>query len=125
MAKFQPGHSGRPRGTRNRLAAQVFEDIFAHWCEAAAPGSKLRKGQEALQNLYLEHPGEYLRLTASVLPKEFTFEAVTADLDDEQIDELLIALRERVIEARPAPPVLLASPDEVEAEADDEPKSRH
>src|SRR6516225_240066 len=58
----------------------------------------------------------------SVLPPEFIFENVTSDLDDEQIDELLLALRQRMIEARTAP-ALLASPD-----ADgvgNEPEPRH
>ena len=121
--QFQLGHSGgRPKGARNRLAAQVFEDILRHWCEPAAPSSKLCKGAEALETLYKEKPGEYLRLTASVLPREFIFENVTSDLDDEQIDELLLALRQRMIEARTAP-ALLASPD-----ADgvgNEPEPRH
>jgi len=120
--QFQLGHSGRPKGTRNRLAVQVFEDILRHWCEPAAPGSKLCKGAEALETLYKEKPGEYLRLIASALPREFIFENVTPDLDDEQIDELLLALRQRMIEARTAP-ALLASPD-----ADgvgNEPEPRH
>ena len=90
---FPPGHTGRPKGTRNRLAARVFEDIFAHWTEPAAEGSKLCKGQEALETLYKERPGEYLRLTASVLPKEFVLENVMAELDDDGVDDLLIALR--------------------------------
>src|SRR6478672_13420059 len=48
--QFQLGHSGgRPKGARNKLAAQVFEDILRHWCEPAAPGSKLCKGAEALE----------------------------------------------------------------------------
>jgi hypothetical protein len=95
--QFQLGHGGgRPKGARNRLAAQVFEDILRHWCEPAAPGSDMCKGQEALETLYKEKPGEYLRLTASVLPREFIFENVTSDLDDEQIDELLLALRQRM-----------------------------
>ena len=110
MGKFQPGHSGRPKGARNRLAAQVFEDILRHWCEPAASGSKLCKGAEALETLYKEKPGEYLRLTASVLPKEFVFENVVSELDDAQIDELLMGLRQRMMEARTAP-VLLVSPD--------------
>src|SRR6266511_5635686 len=122
--QFQVGHSGgRPKGARNRLAAKVFEDILRHWCEPAAPGSKLCKGAEALETLYKEKPGEYLRLTASVLPREFIFESVTSELDDEQIDELLIALRRRMIEAREAPPALLPSPDT--DEACNEPESRH
>ena len=121
--QFQLGHSGgRPKGARNRLAAQVFEDILRHWCEPAAPGSNLCEGAEALETLYKEKPGEYLRLTASVLPREFIFENVTSELDDEQIDELLLVLRQRMIEARTAP-ALLASPD-----ADgvgNEPEPRH
>ena len=59
MPKFQPGHNGgRPKGARNRLAAQVFEDILRHWCEPAAPGGNLCKGAEALETLYNEKPGE-------------------------------------------------------------------
>jgi hypothetical protein len=122
VGKFQLGHSGRPKGARNKLAARVFEDILRHWCEPAASGSKLCKGAEALEVLYKEKPGEYLRLTASVLPKEFVFENVVSELDDEQIDELLMALRQRMIEVRPAPP-LLVSPDA--DEVSNEPEPRH
>jgi hypothetical protein len=103
------------------LAGRVFEDIFAHWCEPAAPGSNVCKGQEALEALYKEKPGEYLRLTASVLPKEFVFENVVADLDDDQIDELILKLRQHVLEAHAAPPTLLASP----AKVSNEPEPRH
>jgi hypothetical protein len=69
--QFQLGHGGgRPKGARNRLAAQVFEDILRHWCEPAAPGSDMCKGQEALETLYKEKPGEYLRATARVYFRE-------------------------------------------------------
>src|SRR5215510_1997657 len=112
--QFQLGHSsGRPKGARNRLAARVFEDIFAHWCEPAAPGSNMSKGQEAFETLYKEKPGDYLRLTASVLPKEFLFENVVSDLDDDQIDDLLTALRQRMVETRAASQPLLPSPEPV------------
>ena len=110
---FLPGGSpGRPKNARNRLASRVFEDIFAHWSAPAAPDSELCKGQEALETLYKEKPGEYLRLTASVLPKEFVFENVVSDLDDDQIDDLLAALRQRMVETREA--TLLAPPSEKE-----------
>lgn len=110
--QYLPGGSpGRPKGARNRLAARVFEDIFAHWCEPAAPGGNMCKGQEALETLYKEKPGEYLRLTASVLPKEFVFENVVSDLDDDQIDDLLTALRQRMVEVR-ATAVALPAPKE-------------
>src|SRR6516225_9424155 len=102
--QFQLGHSGgRPKGARNRLAAQVFEDILRHWCEPAAPSSKLCKGAEALETLYKEKPGEYLRLTASVLPREFIFENVTSDLAEKQIAEFRGARRRPMIEPPTAP----------------------
>jgi len=82
----------------------------------------LCKGPEALETLYKEKPGEYLRLIASVLPREFIFENVTSELDDEQIDELLMALRRRMIEARAAP--ALASSPEAD-EVGNEPEPRH
>ena len=103
MPKFQPGHQikgGRPKGSRNRLAAQVFEDILAHWRQPAAAGSELCKGQEALEALYRERPGEYLRLTASVLPKEFVFENAVTELDDDELDRMIEMLRERALAAR-------------------------
>ena len=103
---FQPGNpyahngkGGRPKGSRNRLAARVFDDIFRHWCEPAAPGS-VCKGQEALETLYREKPGEYLRLTASVLPKEFVLESAITELDDDELDRMIEMLRERALSAR-------------------------
>src|SRR5262245_56221323 len=104
---FLPGNTGRPKGVRNKLTARVFEDILAHWDEPVAPGSDLRKGQEALQTLHREKPGEYLRLVASTLPKEFVFENAVGELEDDQIDELILKLRQRILEARAAPPTLL------------------
>jgi hypothetical protein len=123
---FAPGHSGRPKGardTRTRLTAQVFEDILVHWNEPIEEGSERRKGPAALEACFTESPGEYLRLTAGVLPKEFTFEAVTAELDDEQIDELIMVLRQRLIEAR-ASTALLASAD-VDGVRDEPSEPRH
>ena len=81
-----------------------------------APGSNVCKGQEALQALHLRSPGEYLRLAVSVLPKEFVFENTVAEIEDDQVDELILKLRQRALEARAAPPTLLASPAEVSDE---------
>ena len=54
----------------------------------------------------------------NLLPKEFVFENAVAELEDDQIDELILKLRQRVIEARAAPPTLLASPAEVNNESE-------
>ena len=99
--QFKPGHNikgGRPKGSRNKLAQRVFDDIFRHWNEPA--GGELCKGQAALELLYREKPGEYLKLTASVLPKEVVFENAVTELDDEELDRMIEALRDRAIAAR-------------------------
>jgi hypothetical protein len=106
MPKFQPGHQikgGRPKGSRNKLAAHVFDDILRHWCQPAAAGSELCKGQEALETLYRERPGDYLKLTASVLPKGFVFENAVTELCDEELDFMISQLRERALAARQEP----------------------
>ena len=99
--QFKPGHNikgGRPKGSRNKLAQRVFDDIFRHWNEPA--GGELCKGQAALELLYREKPGEYLKLTASVLPKEFVFENAVTELDDDELDRMIEMLRERALSAR-------------------------
>ena len=110
----------RARATSLRLkSSKIFCTIGASRPHQAASCAKVQKHWKPL---YKEKPGEYLRLTASVLPREFIFENVTSDLDDEQIDELLLVLRQRMIEARTAPSPL-AAPD-----ADgvgNEPEPRH
>jgi hypothetical protein len=98
MSQFKPGHSGRPKNSRNKLAQRVFDDIFRHWLEEA--GNGLCKGQAALELLWREEPGAYLRLTASVLPKEFTFQNAVTELDEEELDRMIEMLRERALEAR-------------------------
>jgi hypothetical protein len=98
MGRFEKGHSGRPSGSRNKLAQRVFDDVLRHWCEPT--GGELCTGQAALELLYREKPGEYLRFTASVLPKEFVFESAVTELDDEELDRMIEALRERAIAAR-------------------------
>jgi hypothetical protein len=106
---FQPGHSGRPQGTRNKLQGDFLRDLSEAWA---------RDGADALKIMIKEEPSNFVRVVASLMPKEFILESVTSDLDDEQIDELIAALRQRMLEARSSPP-LIVSPDGVR---DDEPR---
>ena len=98
---FGPGNPGKPQGARNRLAYRVFEDTLAHWCEPVEPGSKLCKGQAALEALHKEKPGEYLRFTGSILPKELSIEKSTAGMTVEDLDETIAEIRE-ILHARQA-----------------------
>jgi hypothetical protein len=98
MGRFEKGHTGRPKNSRNKLAQRVFDDVFRHWCEPA--NGDLCKGQAALEMLYREEPEAYLRLTASVLPKEFVFENAVTELGEDELDHMIEMLRERALEAR-------------------------
>jgi hypothetical protein len=99
--QFQLGHSGgRPKGARNRLTVRVFEDVLSHWNSPASPGSELTKGQEVLETMYKQKPSEYVRAVLSIMPKELQVEAITSDMSDDQIDELIAKIREQLLSGK-------------------------
>jgi hypothetical protein len=100
----EPNHNGdvhkggRPRGSRTRLTARVFEDILTHWNEPIE-GRNISKGMAALEVMRKERPSEYVKVVCSLLPKELLLgDSTLADLDDGQIDTLLMTLRKQVLE---------------------------
>ena len=71
---FQPGQSGnplgRPRGARSKLGEAFLEDLRADWLEG---------GAEALARCRKTDPAAYLRVVASLMPREaITLHAVGA-----------------------------------------------
>jgi hypothetical protein len=102
--KFQKGNSigraGKPRGTRNKLAATVFEDVLAFWDEPSKEGSDLTKGQAALLSMWRSRPHEFVKVVAGMMPREFVFENVVTELADEELDRMIEMLRERALAAR-------------------------
>jgi hypothetical protein len=103
MPKFQPanpGGPGRPQGLRNRLHREFLDALQHDFKEY---------GAQAIIDCRIEDPVQYLRVIASILPKEFLFENVMGDMEDEQLDDLIAALRQRVLENRQA--VALPAPE--------------
>jgi len=77
---FKPGQSGnpsgRPRGARSKLGeafVQALQDDFEE------------HGVATIAKVRTDKPDAYLKVIASLLPKEFKIET-TADLTDEQLD---------------------------------------
>jgi hypothetical protein len=100
MTKFgEGGHvGGRPRGSRNRLFAQVFEDVLQHWNQPV-PGRNISQGMAALEVMRKERPSEYVKVVVSLLPRDVLLsDSTVADLNDEQIDTLLMTLRKQVLD---------------------------
>lgn len=77
--QFVAGHAslgGRPRGARNRLGEEFIEKLYADFAE---------HGAEAIVKVREEKPDQYLRVIASLLPKEVKL-STEADLSDEELD---------------------------------------
>lgn len=87
---FKPGQSGnpagRPKGARSKFSEAFIQDFCADWEE---------HGKAAIQTMRSERPHEYVKVAASLMPKELKIET-TSDLTDEQLDarirQLAIAL---------------------------------
>lgn len=77
---FAPGQSGnpagRPKGSRNKLGEQFVEALQADFEE---------HGKAAIETVRKGKPDAYLKVIASLLPKEIKIEAVN-DLSDDELD---------------------------------------
>ena len=106
---FAPGHTGRPTGTRNKLQADFLRDLAEAWA---------RDGAHALTIMCKEHPSEFVRVCASLMPREIALDlgGPLTELSDDELLEALQAVRElraRTIEAEGAQRgelVLIAEP---------------
>src|SRR5262245_23746670 len=102
---WRPGQSGnpvgRPKGSRNKLSEAFLQDLQAHWQE---------HGKDAIHQVYKSRPHEYVKIVASLCPKELHIEQNALDsLADDEVLEALAVVREliaqrndaKVIDARP------------------------
>ena len=96
-------NTGRPRGSRNLLTRKfigaLVEEFEAH-------------GAEALKIVRIEQPDVFLKLCASVIPREIDVTSSVASLDDVELDSMIEAMRVRLLE-QAAPPMIEARPVEV------------
>lgn len=82
FAPGNPGGPGRPKGSRNKLGEALILALHDDFQE---------HGVKAIETMRAERPHEYVRVLASLLPKEFKIET-TSDMTDEQLDERIRAL---------------------------------
>src|SRR5262245_28212735 len=85
---------GRPRGSRNKLSEAFLQDLQAHWQQY---------GKDAIHQLYKSRPHEYVKIVASLCPKEMHIEQNALDsLADDEVLEALAVVRELMAERRDA-----------------------
>jgi hypothetical protein len=100
MSKFEKGNqwsrngngSGRPAGSRNKLANRFLDDLRAHW-EV--------NGAAALDMCFKEDPVAYCKLVAGTVPRDYRIETTKiTELADDELDRMISTLRERALAVR-------------------------
>lgn len=88
---FKPGQSGnpkgRPKGSRNKLGEKFVSDLQADWEE---------HGVAAIKAVRSEKPDAYLKVIASILPKEHIVRAPTDEMSDDELAERIGILEQLV-----------------------------
>ena len=86
--QFQLGHigiGGRPKGSRNKLGEAFVEAMHADFIE---------HGQPTIVKVREEKPDQYLKVIASLLPKELQIADTTlSDFSDNELAEYYAAVR--------------------------------
>ena len=85
--RFLTGNSGggRPKGSRNKLGEQFLEALAQDFAE---------HGQQAIVDCREEKPTEYVKIVASLLPKELLVRKDPVDeMSNEEIADALDILR--------------------------------
>lgn len=86
-----PVSPGRPKGSRNKLGEAFLQDMLADWSE---------HGVAAIQAVREEKPDQYLKVVASVLPKELNLRVNDFDdLTDDQLARQLAAVATQLARA--------------------------
>jgi len=72
--QFKPGQSGnpagRPKGSKNKLSEDFLHELNVVFQES---------GGEAIRRMCAEHPSEFVRVLAGLIPKELLLEASTGE----------------------------------------------
>jgi hypothetical protein len=84
--RFLTGNNGggRPKGARNKLAEEFFADLYADW---------KNNGAETIRAVRENHPRDYLRVCAMLMPKEFKLEQPLQGLSDAELANLIGAVK--------------------------------
>ena len=82
---FKPGESGnpagRPKGARSKLGEEFVQDLLADWKE---------HGAKVIIDVREDKPDQYLKVVASILPKELNVKVSELDeLTDDQLTSQL------------------------------------
>ncbi len=84
--RFLSGNSGggRPKGSRNQLGEAFVADLYADW---------QANGAETIARVREERPQDYLKVIASILPKDVNVKVSPFEnMSDEELDAAIAKL---------------------------------
>lgn len=89
VAPWEPGKSGnplgRPKGARNKLTEAFWSDLYGAW---------LDHGASAIRAMIEDKPGDFVKVVASQMPKEFLVNTgALNEISDEDLAEFIATLR--------------------------------
>ena len=88
---FLPGRlktGGRIKGSRNKISEAFLKDLAAEW-EVSGPA--------ALKVMAKEEPGNFVKVVAALLPKEFEItDSRLTELSDDELEILINELRGKI-----------------------------
>lgn len=88
-AEWTGNRAGRPKGSRNKLG----EDFIA-----ALQASFEQHGPDTIEKVRVDRPHEYLKVVASILPKELNVRTGALDeMSDDDLASMLDAVRSAVL----------------------------
>lgn len=87
---FQPGNPGKPKGAKHRLQEDFVKDVQAAWTE---------KGKEAIAMMIADKPGDFVKMVASLMPKDVTLNI--NDNSEMTDDELTRRIRDLAAQLSP------------------------
>ena len=81
---------GRMKGSRNKLGADFV---------AAMQRDFEQHGEAVIRTVRVERPAEYLKVIASILPKELEITSPLKDIPDEQLDAIVAYINGRLADS--------------------------
>src|SRR5215831_18708655 len=93
FTKGNPGKGGGRRGVKHRISTALLEAIAKDFEEF---------GEETIKITRIEKPTEYLKIVASLLPREFEItDSRLTDISDEEIDRIIDIAQRQLIDISP------------------------
>lgn len=91
--RFEPGQSGNPggkaAGARNRISGRFLNDLADDY---------ERHGAAVIARVREESPVTYIKVVASLLPTKIETSHPLSDVSDEELDAMVVMLRQRIAE---------------------------